>query len=161
MNLGQPDPFYVLPVLVFVTMFVQTRISTPPKPKVSDDAAKKGKQQDDPTAAMTQSMQYTMPLMFGFFSLSFQAGLSIYFILSNVIGIGQGYYTRKVMEKEKVVREESTKIIAEDAGAEKGRPTAVLPPMKRPEESTSNATTASAKQNIGKRIPQKQEQRQE
>ncbi|MDX1379114.1 MAG: YidC/Oxa1 family membrane protein insertase, partial [Anaerolineales bacterium] len=59
----------------------------------------------DPTAAMTQSMQYTMPLMFGFFSLSFQAGLSIYFVLSNLIGIGQGYYTRKVMEQEKADRE--------------------------------------------------------
>lgn len=104
LNLGQPDPFYVLPVLVFITMFIQTRISTPPKPKV--DEKKKGEkaQPDDPTAAMTQSMQYTMPLMFGFFSLSFQSGLSIYFILSNVIGIGQGYYTRRVMEQEKAAK---------------------------------------------------------
>ncbi len=30
-----------------------------------------------------------MPLMFGFFSLSFASGLSIYFIASNLIGIGQ------------------------------------------------------------------------
>jgi YidC/Oxa1 family membrane protein insertase len=107
MNLGQPDPFYVLPILVFVTMFIQTRISTPPKPKIDPNDKKAKEQPEDPTAAMTQSMQYTMPLMFGFFSLSFQAGLSIYFILSNVIGIGQGYYTRKVMEREKVAREEA------------------------------------------------------
>jgi YidC/Oxa1 family membrane protein insertase len=46
---------------------------------------------------MTQSMQYTMPLMFGFFSLQFQAGLSIYFIFSNLIGILQGWYTRRVV----------------------------------------------------------------
>ncbi|MCZ7670173.1 MAG: YidC/Oxa1 family membrane protein insertase [Chloroflexi bacterium] len=46
---------------------------------------------------MTQSMQYTMPLMFGFFSLQFQAGLSIYFIFSNLIGILQSWYTRKVV----------------------------------------------------------------
>jgi membrane protein insertase Oxa1/YidC/SpoIIIJ len=35
-----------------------------------------------------------MPIMFGFFSLQFPAGLSIYFILSNVIGIGQSMLTR-------------------------------------------------------------------
>ncbi len=111
MNLGQPDPYYVLPVLVFLTMFFQTKFSSPAKPKKNEEAAKKGKkgkqqqQQDDPTAAMTQSMQYTMPLMFGFFSLSFRAGLSIYFVLSNLIGIGQGYYTRKVMAREKEERE--------------------------------------------------------
>lgn len=113
MNLGQPDPFYVLPVLVFVTMFLQTRLSTPAKKKEDENSKKNAKggkaQDDDPTAAMTQSMQYTMPLMFGFFSLSFQAGLSIYFVLSNVIGIGQGYYTRRIMEKEKVLREEEKK----------------------------------------------------
>ena len=90
-NLGQPDPFLVLPILVFVTMFVQQKFMTPTK---KNDA--KGKQ-DDPAAAMTQSMQYTMPLMFGFFSLQFQAGLSIYFIFSNLIGILQGWYTRRVV----------------------------------------------------------------
>ena len=104
LNLGQPDPLYILPILVFVTMFVQTKFTSPSAPK-KDDASKNKKggkeQSDDPTAAMTQSMQYTMPIMFGFFSLSFQSGLSIYFILSNVIGIVQGLYTRRVMEAEK------------------------------------------------------------
>ena len=98
-NLGQPDPFLVLPILVFVTMFVQQKYMSPAKKK--DDNGK-GKQ-DDPTAAMTQSMQYTMPLMFGFFSLQFQAGLSIYFIFSNVIGILQGWYTRRVVPPANVV----------------------------------------------------------
>lgn len=104
LNLGQPDPLYILPILVFVTMFVQTKFTSPSTAK-KDDASKNKKggkdQQDDPTAAMTQSMQYTMPIMFGFFSLSFQSGLSIYFVLSNLIGIAQGLYTRRVMEAEK------------------------------------------------------------
>ncbi len=105
LNLGQPDPLYILPVLVFVTMFVQTKFTSPsaPKKKNDDKNNKKGgkEQQDDPSAAMTQSMQYTMPIMFGFFSLSFQSGLSIYFVLSNLIGIAQGLYTRRIMEAEK------------------------------------------------------------
>ncbi|HEX6384924.1 MAG TPA: YidC/Oxa1 family membrane protein insertase [Anaerolineae bacterium] len=95
MNLGQPDPYYVLPVLVFVTMFVQQKFLSPTAKKKDEDKDKK--QQDDPTAAMTQSMQYTMPIMFGFFSLQFQAGLSIYFVLSNIIGIAQGLYMQRVV----------------------------------------------------------------
>jgi len=98
LNLGLPDPYYVLPVLVFATMFISQRLLTPSKPKQEDG---KKKQDDNPMSGMTQSMQYTMPLMFGFFSLSFPSGLSIYFILSNIIGIGQGYLTRRNMAKEK------------------------------------------------------------
>jgi YidC/Oxa1 family membrane protein insertase len=94
LNLAQPDPWFVLPVLVFATMFLQQKLMTPPTQNQN-----KGKKDDNPAAAMTQSMQWTMPIMFGFFSLQFQAGLSIYFILSNVIGIGQGYYMRDSMER--------------------------------------------------------------
>lgn len=105
LNLGQPDPYYILPILVFVTMFVQTKFTSPSSNnnKTDDKNKKKGAkdQQDDPAQAMTQSMQYTMPIMFGFFSLSFQSGLSIYFVLSNLIGIAQGLYTRQIMEAEK------------------------------------------------------------
>lgn len=102
-NLGQPDPTFILPILVFGTMFIQQKFLSPTPQKKEDDKKGKGnkKQQDDPTAAMTQSMQYTMPIMFGVFSLQFQAGLSIYFVLSNVIGIGQGLYMRRVMDAEK------------------------------------------------------------
>ena len=38
---------------------------------------------------MSQSMGTIMPLMYGFFALSFSVGLSIYFIASNMIGIVQ------------------------------------------------------------------------
>lgn len=100
LNLAQPDPLYVLPVLVFVTMFVSQKLLMPARKKNEDPKAKK-QQEENPMAGMTQSMQYTMPIMFGFFSLSFPAGLSIYFVLSNIIGIGQGYLTRVNMEKEK------------------------------------------------------------
>jgi len=101
LNLGQPDPYYILPVLVFATMFISQRLITPSKKK--DDG--KQKKDQNPMAGMTQSMQYTMPLMFGFFSLSFPSGLSIYFILSNIIGIGQGYLTRRNVAKEKAAME--------------------------------------------------------
>jgi YidC/Oxa1 family membrane protein insertase len=91
-------------------MFISQKLLTPGTSK-KDEGDKKNKQQNDnPMAGMTQSMQYTMPLMFGFFSLSFPSGLSIYFILSNVIGIGQGYLTRSSMAKEKAKKEAAQEI---------------------------------------------------
>jgi YidC/Oxa1 family membrane protein insertase len=93
LNLGQPDPWFVLPVLVGASMYLQQKLLTPTPAPSSD-----GK--ENPAAAMSRSMQTTMPLMFGFFSLQFPAGLSLYFVLSNVIGIAQGYYTRHVMAAE-------------------------------------------------------------
>jgi YidC/Oxa1 family membrane protein insertase len=38
---------------------------------------------------MTQSMTTIMPIMMGMFSLSFSVGLSIYFVVSNIISIVQ------------------------------------------------------------------------
>ncbi len=137
LNLGHPDPYLVLPFLVFITMFFQSRVTSPKKKEDDQDKKQhKGKQQDDPTAAMTQSMQYTMPVMFGFFSLSFQAGLSIYFVISNLIGIIQGVYTRRVMDREKeklanekklremgmagTISEGSSKLLVSDTSVENG-----------------------------------------
>lgn len=104
LNLGQPDPFFVLPILVFGTMYLQQKLLTPQTAEKKDD-----KDQNNPAQAMSRSMQTTMPLMFGFFSLSFPSGLSIYFILSNVIGIAQGYYMRYLTAREKETAENNKK----------------------------------------------------
>ncbi len=112
LNLAQPDPLFVLPVLVFGTMFLQQKLMTP----ATQQQNKNKKQDDNPMAGMTQSMQWTMPIMFGFFSLQFQAGLSIYFVLSNIIGIGQGYYMRRSMaqlKEEQAVKKKPAVITSE------------------------------------------------
>jgi YidC/Oxa1 family membrane protein insertase len=101
LNLSQPDPYYILPVLVFVTMFVQQKLMTPGKKKADDKKGKQKKQDESPMAGMTQSMQYTMPIMFAFFSLTFASGLSIYFIFSGLIGIAISYVTKNAIEREK------------------------------------------------------------
>ena len=75
-NLAQPDPYLVLPILVAGTMFLQQKLMAPPKDD-SKDAKKKAAQDDNPAAQMQQSMLYTMPLMFGFFAMSFGSGLAI------------------------------------------------------------------------------------
>jgi YidC/Oxa1 family membrane protein insertase len=78
-------------------MFVSQKLLTPGQPQSSGDGKKKDGE-ENPMAGMTQSMQYTMPLMFGLFSLQFPAGLSLYFVISNIIGIGQGYLIRQSKE---------------------------------------------------------------
>jgi len=106
LNLAQPDPLFVLPFLVLATTFLQQKLLTPQTKKNEN---KKGDQSDNPMAGMTQSMQYTMPLMFGFFALQFPAGLSLYFILSNVIGMGQGLFIRRSSEDDKNVSEKTAR----------------------------------------------------
>jgi YidC/Oxa1 family membrane protein insertase len=88
-DLTQPptiNPVYAmgLPVLVLATSWLQSKLMVPATP--SGDK-KDGK--PDQAQAMTQSMTTVMPLMMGFFSLSFSVGLSIYFVVSNVITIVQ------------------------------------------------------------------------
>lgn len=150
MNLGQPDPLYILPVLVFVTMFLQTKLTTPSTKQNDKDKKHKGKDESDPTAAMSQSMQYTMPIMFGFFSLSFASGLSIYFVLSNIVGIGQGWYTRRVMAKEKEIQAQSKKLekmgmstSAEEVVAMEGEPDTAVSDAQPQAKSTDSGSNGS------------------
>lgn len=90
MDLTQPptepfNPVYALalPLLVMVTTWLQFKLSQPKMPS-SDDGGTVNQAQ-----AMTRSMGTIMPIMFGAFALSFSVGLSIYFIVSNVVGIIQ------------------------------------------------------------------------
>ena len=89
MDLSQPptnNPTWALalPVLVLVTTWAQSKLTVTPTPASSGSDGRPSQAQ-----AMTQSMTTVMPLMFGFFSLSFSVGLSIYFVISNIIGIIQ------------------------------------------------------------------------
>jgi YidC/Oxa1 family membrane protein insertase len=104
---ANPTIALALPVLVLVTSYVQSKMITPAQPPRED-----GK--PDQAAAMTQSMTTVMPIMMGMFSLSFSVGLSIYFIVSNLISIIQysgqadwrkviGLPSKKVEEPAKIV----------------------------------------------------------
>ncbi len=97
------NPHYslLLPLLVLITTWAQQKLTmatTKQKPDKSDDD-----EDDKPRggqAQMMQSMTTIMPIMFGFFSLSFSVGLSIYFVTSNLIGIVQySPQGRKVLDK--------------------------------------------------------------
>jgi YidC/Oxa1 family membrane protein insertase len=78
MNLGQPEPYYILAIIVAATTYIQSKLTLPPATNPNDQSA-----------AMGQSMAITMPLMLGWFALTFPSGLAVYFITSNLLGIIQ------------------------------------------------------------------------
>jgi YidC/Oxa1 family membrane protein insertase len=80
LNLALPDPTFILPILVVATTWLQSKLMTP-TPTNADPK--------DPSAAMSRNMTIMMPLMIGMFSLSFASGLSIYWVVSNLVGIAQ------------------------------------------------------------------------
>ncbi|MBN1312385.1 MAG: membrane protein insertase YidC [Anaerolineae bacterium] len=76
LNLARPDPYYILPILVVLTTWIQNKLLTPPST-------------DPQQATMSRTMQFTMPLFIGYISLTFPSGLSIYWIVANIIGVIQ------------------------------------------------------------------------
>jgi YidC/Oxa1 family membrane protein insertase len=79
LDLGYPDPYYVLPILVVATTWLQQKLAATPST-------------DPQAASMAQSMQLTMPLMFGFITMSLASGLAVYFVISNLVGIVTQYF---------------------------------------------------------------------
>ena len=74
-DLSQPDPYFVIPILMAVTMFWQTKIT----PSTADPAQ--------------QRVMLLMPLLFTVFFLWAPSGLVIYWFVSNLWAIGQQYFT--------------------------------------------------------------------
>jgi YidC/Oxa1 family membrane protein insertase len=84
-NLARPDVI-ILPILVAGTTWLQQKLSS----SATQVAAADGQ-----AAQMSQSMMITMPLMFGYLAMQMPAGLSIYFIVSNVVGMGIQWLTNR------------------------------------------------------------------
>ena len=88
MNLGQPERLYLpflptigiplLAVIVAITSYFQQKLITPPSSNPNDQSA-----------AMTKMMAIYMPLLMGYFAMTFASGLAIYFIAGNLVGIAQ------------------------------------------------------------------------
>jgi YidC/Oxa1 family membrane protein insertase len=78
LHLGQPDPF-VLPVLVAASTFTLQKMSTLPTT-------------DERQRAQAQMMNFMMPLLFGWITLTLPSGLGLYYALSNIIGMVLQYW---------------------------------------------------------------------
>ncbi len=78
-DLASPDPLYILPVLMAVSMFVQTKLNPAPA---------------DP---MQAKMMMIMPLVFSFMFFFFPSGLVLYWVVNNLLSITQQWViTRKI-----------------------------------------------------------------
>lgn len=145
LNLAQPDPLYILPILVGGGMYLQQKLFMPAAQPTNQG------EQENPAAAMNRSMLYTMPLMFGMFSLSFPSGLSIYFIVSNLIGILQGYITRRHMAqlKEQAALRPKPQVVFTDEETTSTTPAKKAEATNKPV--STNGRTATRKQQAKKK----------
>ena len=85
-DLGQPERVIspqvlgfglpVLTILVVLTSWVQTKLTTPPSA-------------DSQSRQMSTMMSLYLPLLIGYFSYSYAAGLALYFLVSNILTVVQ------------------------------------------------------------------------
>lgn len=80
-DLSAPDPYYILPIIMGVTMIIQTKLNpTPP----------------DPIQAKVMTI---MPIVFSVFFFFFPAGLVLYWVVNNVLSIAQQQAINRSMER--------------------------------------------------------------
>ncbi|TAK38322.1 MAG: membrane protein insertase YidC [Betaproteobacteria bacterium] len=82
-DLSALDPYYILPVLMTVTMVLQTRMNpTPPDP------------------VQAKVMQF-MPYVFSVFFFFFPAGLVLYWLVNNILSILQQWQIQRMFDRDR------------------------------------------------------------
>lgn len=80
-DLSVKDPFFILPILMGATMFIQQQLNPAPP---------------DPMQAKVLKM---LPIIFTFFFLWFPAGLVLYWVVNNILSIAQQWYITRQIER--------------------------------------------------------------
>ncbi|HYC43658.1 MAG TPA: membrane protein insertase YidC [Noviherbaspirillum sp.] len=79
-DLASPDPWYILPIVMAVSMFIQTKLNpTPPDP-------------------IQAKVMLFMPIIFSVMFFFFPAGLVLYWVVNNILSIGQQWVITKKIE---------------------------------------------------------------
>jgi YidC/Oxa1 family membrane protein insertase len=81
-DLSAPDPWYILPVVYAVSMFVQTKLNPQPA---------------DPVQA---KVMLAMPIVFSIFFFFFPSGLVLYWVVQNLLSIAQQWHINKTLAAE-------------------------------------------------------------
>ena len=76
-DLSRPDPYYILPVILAITMYLQTFLNPPP------------------TDPMQAKVMKIMPVVFSIMFFFFPSGLVIYWLVNNVLTMAQQWYVNK------------------------------------------------------------------
>jgi YidC/Oxa1 family membrane protein insertase len=82
-DLAALDPYYVLPILMTVTMVVQTKLNPVP-----------------PDPVQAKVMQF-MPFVFSIFFFFFPAGLVLYWLVNNILSIAQQWQIQRLFDRDK------------------------------------------------------------
>jgi YidC/Oxa1 family membrane protein insertase len=82
-DLSALDPYFVLPILMAITMVLQTRMNPVP-----------------PDPVQAQVMKY-MPYVFSIFFFFFPAGLVLYWLVNNILSILQQWQIQRMFERDK------------------------------------------------------------
>lgn len=88
-DLSVMDPYFVLPILMGITMYVQQKISP-------------NQMQDE----MQKKIFQFLPMIFTVFFLWFPAGLTLYWFVNNLFTVAQQYYVNQIFLKNKETRHE-------------------------------------------------------
>jgi YidC/Oxa1 family membrane protein insertase len=80
-DLSAKDPYYVTPIIMGITMFIQQKMT----PSTMD-----------PTQA---KMMLAMPIVFTFMFLNFPSGLVIYWLVNNILTIAQQAYINRMLKE--------------------------------------------------------------
>lgn len=87
-NLSLHDPIYILPVLSALTTFIQQKQTTSTNGEINQQA---------------KMMMYIMPVFIGYISISFPAGLVLYWAVSNIMQILQQWWMYRLDDKKEAV----------------------------------------------------------
>ncbi|NTU43032.1 MAG: membrane protein insertase YidC [Nitrospirales bacterium] len=79
-DLSTKDPYYILPVVMGATMVIQQKMT----PSTMEP--------------MQQKMMMIMPVVFTFMFLSFPSGLVVYWLVNNLLSIGQQFYMNRKLK---------------------------------------------------------------
>jgi len=82
-DLSALDPYYVLPILMTVTMVIQTKLNPVP-----------------PDPVQAQVMKF-MPYVFSIFFFFFPAGLVLYWLVNNILSILQQWQIQRMFDRDK------------------------------------------------------------
>ena len=85
-DLSAPDPWFILPILMAVTMWIQTMLNPEPP---------------DPVQA---KMMKILPIVFSVFFFFFPAGLVLYWLINNILSIAQQWQITRALEQTKPPR---------------------------------------------------------
>ena len=88
-DLSQKDPYFVLPILMGLTMFIHQKIT----PTTITDP-------------MQKKIFTYLPIVFTFFFLTFPAGLTLYWFVNNILSIIQQLIVNKIFEARKSVNKD-------------------------------------------------------